>query len=120
MTADKLKRNPANLAKSSLLDWSAVAIAIAYTTAQGMVDAIPDLPQWAMGVFVILAILRALAIQFLADRDGDGKPDYRFTPEQLADGLRDGVIDFEAAKAIIEKHAGDGKNDVPPDEPPAA
>lgn len=115
-----MKKNAANLAKSPLVDWSAVAIAVAYTAAQSAIESIPDLPQWALGLFVVIAVVRALAIQFLADRDGDGVPDYKLTPASLADGLREGVIDFEAAKAVLEKHAQNDENSVSPDETPVS
>ena len=101
----KIKKNPANLAKSYLADVSAVAIVAIYSGLQEVFEALPDLPNWAKGVLVLFAVLRALALAFLADRDGDGVPDYQLTFEQVQKALADGKLDADKVREELDKKA---------------
>lgn len=109
-----------NVAKNPLADYSAVGIVAAYYGLQMQIEALPDLPTWAVFTLMALGMVRAVALQLFVDRDGDGKPDFALTPDQLAKALTDGVKDIDEARALIEKHAKDGKNDVSTDAPESA
>ena len=101
----KIKRNPANIAKSYLADYSAAAVVGIYYALQEVVSSLPDLPQWVVGVMVVLAVLRALALQWLVDRDGDGVPDRELGLDQLQEALAAGKLDAGKVKELAEKHS---------------
>lgn len=93
-----------NFAKSYIADYSAAGAVAAYFALQTQIPNMPDLPVWAVVTLMILAVVRGMVLQFLADKDGDGVPDMDPTPDGLARALAEATADIDEAKALVEKH----------------